>query len=77
MFRTGSRWISLGTVIFLSDYHNNLWNNELQRQLLSRPVPGFTRKVWEVLKSRTQIASTDCCMPRMGVILRIIIFKMW
>ena len=62
MFRTGPGWISLGTVIFLSDYHNYLWNNELQRQLLSRPVPGFARKVCEVLKPRTQIASTDCSM---------------
>ena len=30
---------------FLSDYHNNLWDSVLQRQLLSRPVPGFIRKV--------------------------------
>ena len=45
MFRTGSEWISLGTVIFLPDFHNNLWNSGLQIQLLSRPVPGFARKV--------------------------------
>ena len=45
MFRTESGWISLGTVIFLPDYHNNLWDSGLQRQVLSRPVPGFARKV--------------------------------
>ena len=35
---------------FLPDNRNYLWDNRLQRQLLSRPVPGFARKVWEVLK---------------------------
>ena len=59
---------------FMSDYHNCLWDSGLQRQLLSRPVPGFARKVLEVLMFRdTDIASTDCCMFRSGVILRIII----